>query len=103
MSQLDDKAERISVRIAVLTVSDTRKIEDDRSGQILVDRIKDAGHVVVARKILPDERQEIATQLREWCNDPAIPAVQTDRYRTRRSRLRGFAQRLFLFFASKQL
>ncbi len=65
----------IPVRIAVLTVSDTRGIEDDRSGQTLVDRIAAAGHVLADRAILRDERAAIAGRLRAWCADPGIDVV----------------------------
>lgn len=65
----------IPVRIAVLTVSDTRGLDDDRSGQTLVDRLKDAGHHLADRKILRDERAQIADQLRTWCQDPAIDVI----------------------------
>ena len=65
----------IPVRIAVLTVSDTRALEDDRSGQVLVDRIAAAGHVLAARTILRDERDQIADQLRAWVADPEIDVV----------------------------
>ncbi len=67
MSRIDESLEFVPVRIAVLTVSDTRSMEDDKSGQVLVDRIVEAGHVLADRKILPDERDEIAEQLRAWC------------------------------------
>ena len=75
MSRIDESKEFIAVRIAVLTVSDSRELADDRSGQVLVDRIEGAGHVVAARHILPDERDLIADQLREWCADPQIDVV----------------------------
>lgn len=65
----------IPVRIAVLTVSDTREIADDRSGDVLVDRITAAGHTLADRKIIRDERVEIADQLRAWCSDDAIDVV----------------------------
>ena len=65
----------LPVRIAVLTVSDTRTLEDDKSGNTLVDRINGAGHSVAARMILPDERAEIADQLRTWCAAPDIDVV----------------------------
>ncbi|HBQ36888.1 MAG TPA: molybdenum cofactor biosynthesis protein, partial [Rhodobacteraceae bacterium] len=52
------KKEFIPVRIAVLTVSDSRKIEDDKSGQTLVDRIEKSGHIVADRMILRDERDQ---------------------------------------------
>ncbi|MBU2981886.1 molybdenum cofactor biosynthesis protein B [Lentibacter algarum] len=58
--------EFIPVRIAVLTVSDSREAADDRSGDVLVGRIQEAGHELVERKILRDERAEIADQLRAW-------------------------------------
>ena len=51
-----EKREFVPVRIAVLTVSDTRKLEDDRSGDTLVKRIEGAGHLLVARDIVRDER-----------------------------------------------
>ena len=75
MSRIDESLEFIPVRIAVLTVSDTRQLEDDRSGQVLVDRIAAAGHELAARTILPDERPRIADQLRAWVGDPAIDVV----------------------------
>ncbi len=67
--------EFIPVRIAVLTVSDSRGWEDDKSGNVLDARIKDAGHIVADRKILHDERAEIAEQLRTWCANPDIDVV----------------------------
>lgn len=75
MSKIDESKEFIATRIAVLTVSDSRSLADDRSGQVLVDRIEAAGHVVAARHILPDERSQIADQLRVWCDDPQIDVV----------------------------
>lgn len=65
----------IPVRIAVLTVSDTRTPEDDKSGNVLVARLEEAGHLLADRKILPDERAQIADQLRAWCADPDIDVV----------------------------
>lgn len=75
MSRIDESMEFIPVRIAVLTVSDTRTPQEDRSGQVLVDRITTAGHVVADRKILRDERAEIADQLRKWVADPDVDVV----------------------------
>lgn len=65
----------IPIRIAVLTVSDTRTLDDDKSGQTLVDRLSADNHILADRKILPDERTQIAEQLRAWCADPDIDAV----------------------------
>ncbi len=75
MSRIDETVEFIPVRIAVLTVSDTRSLDEDRSGQTLVDRIEKAGHILADRKIIPDERNEIASLLRLWVADPDIDVV----------------------------
>ena len=66
MSRIDETREFLPVRIAVLTVSDSRSFSEDKSGQTLVDLIEGAGHVVAERNIIPDERTEIAGQLRRW-------------------------------------
>lgn len=63
------------VRIAVLTVSDTRSLADDRSGDTLATRIEAAGHILAARDIVTDDRTLIAARLRNWCADPEIDAV----------------------------
>lgn len=65
----------ISVRIAVLTVSDSRTLAEDRSGQVLVDRLAEAGHELADRAILPDERADIADKLRAWIADPNVDVV----------------------------
>ncbi|MFS4582007.1 molybdenum cofactor biosynthesis protein B [Phaeobacter sp. C3_T13_0] len=75
MAKHDDTQDFIPVRIAVLTVSDSRSIDEDRSGQVLVDRLEAARHQLADRKILPDERVEIADQLRAWVSDAAIDVV----------------------------
>lgn len=75
MSRIDESVEFIAIRIAVLTVSDSRSLAEDRSGDVLVDRIAKAGHVLADRKILADERDQIADQLREWCSDPEVDVV----------------------------
>jgi molybdopterin adenylyltransferase len=77
MSRIDETRAFVPVRFAVLTVSDTRTPADDRSGDTLVDRITGAGHVLAERRIVPDERAEIAAILRAWCADPGIDAVLT--------------------------
>ncbi len=75
MSRIDETKEFIPVRIAVLTVSDSRSLDQDRSGQVLVDRIAAAGHILADRSILPDERDQIADQLRAWIADPEVDVV----------------------------
>ncbi|MCK0126303.1 molybdenum cofactor biosynthesis protein B [Gelidibacter sp. F2691] len=71
----DNQRDFIPVRIAVLTVSDSRSMDEDRSGDTLVKRIEEAGHTLADRKIIRDERGEIADQLRAWSLDPEIDVV----------------------------
>lgn len=75
MSRIDESLPFHPVRIALLTVSDTRSPGTDRSGDTLAARIAEAGHELAARTILPDERDRIAAQLREWVADPRIDVV----------------------------
>ncbi|AGI65963.1 molybdenum cofactor biosynthesis protein MoaB [Octadecabacter antarcticus 307] len=74
---LDESRTFIPIRIAILSISDTRSIDDDRSGQTLVDRLTDAGHTLADRKMLRDERNQIADQLRAWCADRDIDVILT--------------------------
>jgi len=67
--------EFIPVRIAVLTVSDTRKLADDKSGDTLVKRLEAAGHILADRAIIQDERDQVADKLRAWVADDAVDAV----------------------------
>ena len=75
MSRIDDRKDFIPVRIAVLTVSDTRDMADDRSGDTLVKRLEAAGHILADRMIVRDERDQIADQLREWVASPEVDVV----------------------------
>lgn len=77
MSRIDESREFLPVRIAVLAVSDTRSLAEDKSGDLLVARLTEAGHHLAARHILPDDRAQIAAQLRAWCADPAIDVILT--------------------------
>lgn len=65
----------IPLNIAILTVSDTRSLENDRSGSTLQARAEAAGHRVVARQLVADEQALIETQLRSWVEDPEIEVV----------------------------
>ncbi|MCL7404971.1 MAG: molybdenum cofactor biosynthesis protein B [Marivivens sp.] len=67
--------EFIPVRIAVLTVSDTRTLAEDKSGDTLVARIADAGHILADRKIIRDDRDDIAAILREWCESEDVDVI----------------------------
>ena len=75
MSRIDESLTFIPVRIAVLTVSDTRVLADDRSGDTLVQRLTDAGHQLAAREIVSDDRDKIASQLHSWIADPEIDVI----------------------------
>jgi molybdopterin adenylyltransferase len=75
MARIDESLEFVPVRIAVLTVSDTRQPEDDKSGQVLVDRLVKDGHVLADRRIIRDERDQIADQLRQWIADKGVDVV----------------------------
>ncbi len=65
------------VRIAVLTVSDTRTLADDRSGARLVERLAAAGHVLAAREIVTDDVDVIVARLQGWIEDPQVEVVLT--------------------------
>lgn len=65
------------INIALLTVSDTRTAADDTSGQLLADRIKAAGHNLVARAIERDEVQRISNRLNNWVDDRSVDCVIT--------------------------
>ncbi|MBM7045092.1 MULTISPECIES: molybdenum cofactor biosynthesis protein B [Rhizobium] len=67
----------IPVGIAVLTVSDTRTLADDKSGDTLVARIAEAGHRLVARAIVPDDKERIRAQVEAWTLDDAVDVVIT--------------------------
>ncbi len=75
MPRIDETRPFLPVNIAVLTVSDTRTEADDRSGGVLVERIRAAGHRVADRAILKDEVEAIVARLRAWIADPAIDVV----------------------------
>ncbi len=75
MGRIDESKTFIPVKIAILTVSDSRDLSQDRSGDTLVARLEEAGHVLADRTIIKDERAEIADQLRTWCADEAIDVI----------------------------
>ena len=75
MSRIDETKDFIPVRIAVLTVSDTRTLAEDKSGDTLVERLTEAGHLLAARAIVQDDRAMIAEHLRQWIGDPAIDVI----------------------------
>jgi len=72
---IDERKKFIPVRIAVLTVSDTRSLDDDKSGLVLSERIKTSGHQVVLREIIKDDRQQIRLKLEDWIENDAIDVI----------------------------
>ncbi|HEY8432303.1 MAG TPA: molybdenum cofactor biosynthesis protein B [Sandaracinaceae bacterium] len=72
---IDESRAFVPVRIAILTVSDTRGEAEDRSGRALVERATAAGHIVVAKAIVKDDRAVIEAQLRAWIDDPEVQVV----------------------------
>jgi molybdenum cofactor biosynthesis protein B len=75
MLGIDESRQFVPLKIAVLTVSDTRSLADDKSGGTLAERIGKAGHAVAARAIVPDDVEKIRAQMRSWIADPAIDVV----------------------------
>ena len=75
MTKIDESRPFLPVNIAVMTVSDTRSAADDRSGDTLVARIEDAGHVVADRRIVADDIDVIVASLENWIADPAVDVV----------------------------
>ena len=77
MSRLDESRPFVAIGIAVLTVSDTRTREDDRSGDTLVERIERDGHRLAARDIVPDEVEALRALVREWAARDDVDAIVT--------------------------
>jgi molybdenum cofactor biosynthesis protein B len=73
--RIDESIPFVPVRIAVLTVSDTRDASNDTSGDALAARLTEAGHVLAARTLLRDDQEKIAAQLRAWIANPEIDVV----------------------------
>jgi molybdopterin adenylyltransferase len=77
MAGIDESKKFIPINIAVLTVSDTRTLETDTSGQILVERLRGVGHALAERALLKDDVPAIVAKLRHWINDPAVDCIIT--------------------------
>lgn len=75
MAKIEGERAFLPVNIAVMTVSDSRTLEDDRSGQTLVDRLEAAGHKLADRAIVRDDQDVIIAQLKKWIADPQVDAV----------------------------
>jgi molybdenum cofactor biosynthesis protein B len=77
MSRIDETRPFIPVRIAVLTVSDTRTQKTDKSGSLLVSMITEAGHELAEHAIVADDPKEIRKQVKRWIKDPEVDVVIT--------------------------
>src|SRR3981189_337248 len=77
MSAIDETRQFIPLNIAVLTISDTRALADDKSGTTLADRLTAAGHKLAAPEIVPDEVEESLAVMRRWIADQGVDAIIT--------------------------
>ena len=77
MAGIDDSRQFIALKIAVLTVADTRDLADDKSGATLVERIEKSGHAVAARAIVRDDVEKIRARIKDWIADPAVDVIIT--------------------------
>jgi len=75
MSRIDESRAFVPVRIAVLTISNSRTLEDDTSGQTLAERVAAAGHALSARKIVKDDIRAIRAVIRDWTNRDDIDVI----------------------------
>ncbi|HEY1363169.1 MAG TPA: molybdenum cofactor biosynthesis protein B [Xanthobacteraceae bacterium] len=77
MPGIDESKQFVPLRIAVLTISDTRELADDKSGDTLSRRIGQAGHVLAGRDIVTDDVDMIRARVRQWIADPAVDVIIT--------------------------
>ena len=77
MPGIDTSKQFVPLNIAVLTVSDTRELADDKSGATLAERIEKAGHTVAGRAIVTDDVEKIRARVKAWIADPAVDVVIT--------------------------
>ena len=75
MAGIDQSRQFVPLTIAVLTVSDTRVLADDKSGATLAERITAAGHTVHDRAIVPDDVETIRAKVRAWIAEPAVDVI----------------------------
>ena len=75
MNRIDESRPFKPVNIAVLTVSDTRTLDTDKSGDTLVERLKGDGHVLADRAIVTDDVEAIQAQVRAWIGDPDVDVI----------------------------
>ncbi|PIE20482.1 MAG: molybdenum cofactor biosynthesis protein B [Neptuniibacter caesariensis] len=77
MSHSSVNAEFIPLNIAVMTASDTRSLENDTSGQVLVDRLREAGHTLKGREVVIDDIYQMRAVASQWIADPEVHVILT--------------------------
>jgi molybdenum cofactor biosynthesis protein B len=77
MSDIDDSKKFVPLNIAVLTISDTRSLADDKSGTTLVDRLTAAGHKLASREIVTDDVEAIRAVAKKWIADKGVDVIIT--------------------------
>jgi molybdopterin adenylyltransferase len=77
MAGVDQSKQFVPLKIAVLTVSDTRSLKDDKSGALLVQRIVAAGHFIAERGVVTDDIESIRIRVKAWIADPVIDVIIT--------------------------
>ena len=77
MPGIDESKQFVPLKFAVLTISDTLSLKDDKSGALLVQRIVSAGHVVSERSVVPDDVEAIRARVKTWIADPMIDVIIT--------------------------
>lgn len=77
MAGIDESKPFVAINIAVLTVSDSRDLHNDTSGEVLTERIVEKGHRVFERQILPDDQAALRKQLGAWCANPNVDVIIT--------------------------
>ena len=77
MHGIDDNRTFVPVRVAVLTISDTRTLETDTSGALLAQRVEAAGHMLADRRIVPDDKERIRDTVAGWIEDKQVDVVIT--------------------------
>jgi molybdenum cofactor biosynthesis protein B len=77
MSAIDESRQFVPLNIAVLTISDTRALSDDKSGNVLAERLTAAGHNLAAREIVTDDVDAIRAVVKRWIADAGVDVIVT--------------------------
>ena len=77
MAGIDESKQFVPLKFAVLTISDSRSLKDDKSGALLVQRIVSVGHRVSERSLVPDDVEAIRARVKAWIAEPMIDVIIT--------------------------